>query len=277
MQELIFPDNNGQIFYTVYHQYMLDIFSHISDVKIVLQSMKEQHPVYWTCYLNGKEFIICGSDANDRFEGDYHSPLNNITNIPIFKFHYGRQCKFNSNVFPFAPTSFHNWDKTYYRFKDDIRYKANNDLILNKQFPSGDALIRRNVVQDILKIAYGKKVDLKHNDDQIIFWHKINNCLVSVCVPGFTNNMLDRGQLQYMAFGCCTISPMLPEILPYDLRLEPNEHYILCENDYSDLLEKIEYCKRYRDKCVAIGNRAKTIFMNSCTPQKLFNWIMDKL
>jgi len=105
------------------------------------------------------------------------------------------------------------------------------------------------------------------------FWNETSSMLVSVCVPGHNNNMLDRGQIQSMAFGGCTISPYLPEVLPFDRRLVEGEHYIMCKDDYSDLVEKVEWCKENRKICVDIGNNAKQLFSETSKPNKLWEWI----
>jgi hypothetical protein len=97
--------------------------------------------------------------------------------------------------------------------------------------------------------------------------------LVHVCVPGARNDILDRGQLQAMAFGCCTISPVLADCLAWNKELVPGVHYLSCANDYSDLIEKIEWCKSNRDKCIEIGQNAKILFQETSVPSKLLEWI----
>ena len=109
------------------------------------------------------------------------------------------------------------------------------------------------------------------------FWLEINDLMVSVFVPGQNNNILDRGQLQYFGFGCCTISPNLPEILAFNTKIEPNVHYLECFNDYSNLVDVIEFASRHRDICIDIGYNAKKLFQNTCTPEKLGEWIRQQL
>jgi hypothetical protein len=111
--------------------------------------------------------------------------------------------------------------------------------------------------------------------DQVDYWKKINGCLVSVHVPGFNNNILDRAQLQLMGFGCCTISPKLPELLPGYVPLVPGTHYLECKGDYSDIPSIIDWCKSNRDECIDIGLNAKGLFMNHCTPEVLTLWIKE--
>ena len=89
--------------------------------------------------------------------------------------------------------------------------------------------------------------------------------------------MLDRGQFQQMAFGACTISPEIPEWLPFHRRFIRDEHYVVCNTDFSDLLEKIEWCRENRSRCKAIGYNAARLFSETSTPRILIKWIKECL
>ena len=110
--------------------------------------------------------------------------------------------------------------------------------------------------------------------------HKQNyneSCLVSVCVPGQRKDILDRGQFQYMAFGACTISPKLNIMLPYMNVLIPGVHYVECKYDYSDLIEKIEWCRQNRAECIEIGQNVKKLFHAASTPYAIWTWMQRML
>ena len=96
-------------------------------------------------------------------------------------------------------------------------------------------------------------------------------------MPGQNNGMLDRAQLQYMFFGCCTLSPILPEILPYQKQFIPNVHYVPLQDDYSDLYEKIEWVKQNRRKCIKIGYNAKELCKENLNPVALVRWIKENI
>lgn len=193
-----------------------------------------------------------------------------------FKFHYVEEVhKGCEKIYPFAPVSFYDW-KEYEMLKSEIEYKCNSDIVLNMQCPYGNAMERRSFVQRILKEKYNRLV-MTSRVLQSEYWKKINNCLVHVFVPGARNDMLDRGHVQYMAFGCCTIAPPIMDILPYEGRLVPEVHYVQCEPDYSDLIARIEWCKSNRNVCVEIGKNAKQLFGETCVPEKLWDWIMNKV
>lgn len=195
----------------------------------------------------------------------------------VFKFHFnGDKHSHINNLYPFSPVNFDNWE-LYRQLLKDIEYKADkNGFILNNQAIAGAAVERRERVRDKLAEVYRDKFDYKLVP-QSEFFKKINNCLVSVCVPGARNNMLDRGQGQYMGFGACTISPRLVTIHSRFKRLQPGKHYIKCRYNYKDLIDKIEWCRQNTERCIEIGQNAKQLFQSVCTPIKQVEWIENCL
>jgi len=263
-----FPINNGQRYYKIHYEFVHRVFE-AGSAQIELKQIPMVNTSNFKCKIDGKDVIFCFSDDNNSF-GINDPELNNI---PVFKFHYGQGNLFGNNVFPFSPISFHNWNE-YYEMEKEINYQCSG-VILNNQRAYGGAVDRRNNVRGILFKEFGSRVDFSLTD-QKSYWRKINSALVSIHVPGFCNNMLDRAQLQMMAFGCCTISPYLYEIVPYGaedgskpMSLQPWLHYIRCKDDYSDLVEKIKWCESNKNKCVEIGQNAKRAFLHFLTPWNL--------
>ena len=48
---------------------------------------------------------------------------------------------------------------------------------------------------------------------------------------------------------------------------------VLTDED-KDVIEKVEWCKKHRDVCIKVGKNAQELFEDSCTPQKLWEWIL---
>jgi hypothetical protein len=189
----------------------------------------------------------------------------------VFKFHYCASIHGErSNAFPFSPVSFFDWSE-YYSLSRALRYTATGP-VLNNQRPHTQNWLRRNAVQSVLRQRYGTGVDVSITD-QLTFWNKISHSLVSVCVPGARVDILDRGQLQYMAFGGCTVSPKLRIDLPFGRQLIANTHYLECANDWSNLVERVEYAREHPELCLMIGANAKRLFQDSLTEKALFRWI----
>lgn len=188
----------------------------------------------------------------------------------VFKFHFKASDQQAANVFPFSPISFYDWT-TYARLKEEIRYSARG-LVLNNQTPHTQNYARRVFVRQLLAEALGERADLSVSD-QLTFWRKINGALVSVCVPGARIDILDRGQLQYMAFGAATISPRLSIDLPYGEQLQPGVHYLECRPDWSDLLQVIAFAEANPGECLRIGRNAQALFERTLSAKAVFDWM----
>ena len=252
MFNIIFPQNKNQKYYRTHFLYVLNIFTYLG-CNITFEPRE-----HFIVTINGKDFFIDFSNSQKPFP----------SNLPMFRF----QCiEETDNIFAFPKVSFYNWLE-YYSLEKNIKYNADGHITY-RQRPYGNAYERRTKIKDLLK-DYDVKTSLLN---QQIYWDEVKNTLVSIFVPGYSNNMLDRGQLQYIALGCCTLSPNIPEIFPFNKKLIPNTHYLCCKDDYSDLLEKIEYCKNNKEHCLEIGNNAKQLFKETSTPENIGLWIQEKI
>ena len=260
------PRHRLQRYYRVYYGYVLSSLKYL-DTDIELMPDSAIDDAKYLIEVDGQTVVIDYSDhlplADRHEEFDYY-----------FKFHYseGHHEEYE-HVFPFTPISFYDWNQ-YFQLSDALNYTCTGNQILSRQVPAGNAIQRRRKVQSMLQQRYGSEVST-NKIDQTQYWTEVENCLVSVCAPGSRNNMLDRGQLQYMALGACTISPKLINILPGFNHLIPGEHYVVCKDDYSDLFDVIEWCRENREECVRIGDAAKSLFQATSTPEMLWGWVTD--
>jgi hypothetical protein len=260
-----FPFKKDQRYYDLHYKYILNILLYDKNNVITFTDETPISNTAFICYMNNNKVIFDFSDSSDL--------CINTTIYPIFKFHYEYNKNYTKNVYPITPISFYNWSEFFINSKQIIYNHKNT--VLHNQRSYGNAIERRNLVKNILQNSiYSNIIDTTITNQQQ-YWNKINIALVSICVPGFCNNMLDRGQLQYIGFGCPTISPYIPEIFSYTSCLIPDVHYIKCNNDYSDILEKIDWCIHHTQKCIQIGDNAKEWFNNTSTPDKLNNWIYN--
>lgn len=252
-----FPLNIGQKYYPIHFAYVLNIFKYLK-WNISFKDYSDRGNAF-IIEINGKEFLMDFGDSSTTIAE---------TTLSIFKFHSLQ--KDLNRVIPFAPVSFYDWAR-YYELEKQIEYNASG-FISNRQRPYAGALQRRTAIQGLLynKFKHEVAFDLRGQED---YWKEINNVKVAVFVPGQNNNIYDRGHIQYMAFGCATISPNLPEVLPFNNTIIPDIHYIRCNDDYSDLIEIIENLDI--EKLKFIGNNAKQLFKQSCTPEVLGKWITN--
>jgi hypothetical protein len=254
-------------------------------------------PTYWTIHIDFFIQIFIAGGFNVEFNeslrvientfevefdgrkilfdfGDSASTKDQPEYFTVFKSHYEPQ-NAPKNMEPWSPISFYKWDEQA-ELSSRITYNPDSNKILNNQKSYGNAIERRNKVRTMLVTHYGPDVDTTITD-QIVWWRKLGNSMGYVHVSGFSNNMIDRASNQTLAFGSLLITTRCPETLPYYKMLIPNEHYIEIKDDFSDLYEKIEWCKENRSKCKEIGDNAKYFFASYLTPIPLVNWFKNNV
>ena len=265
---IYFPDNTGQRYYASHYRFFFKLLKFLN-LDIELYNPEPRTDNSFIIRIKRKHILI---DYSDHLM--LAAEVNNFDGY--FKYHYSKECHSSfKNVYPLTPISFHEWND-YFGLEKFISYKCNTDRILNNQKAGATAKARRTKVREMLKDKYGNLLDIEITDRKV-FWMKINACLVSICVPGAREEILDRGQFQYMAFGACTISPSLDITLPFWRRPQAGIHYLACSPDYSDLIDVIEYCRANRGRCRTIGQRAKELFLSTSTPDKIWKWINQHL
>jgi len=255
-------------YYNIHYKYLLNIFKYSEDVNIIeipAENFQLRHKTKFEFKIDDNLCLFDFSDHFDTLDIDDLSKYN-----AIFKLHYNEIYHSNiKNMFPFTPVNFDNWKLYKYATKKVI-YKASG-VILNNQTPNGNALERRTLVQNMLR-EYTSNVDFEITNKKS-FYEKGNNCLTSICVPGARNDMLDRGQCQYFALGVATISPELSTVMSFNKKIIPDYHYIKCNSDYINLIEKIEWVKENPELAIEIGKHARKLFLETSTINKQIKWI----
>lgn len=264
MNKIIFPRKSNQRYYDIHYQYIRDLFE-IEGYQVEESDGLETSALSFKAIVDDNEVRFDYSDSGDE--------VIEPSEIPVFKFHYRNEHRVIRNVYPFSPISFYlrQWVKME-RYRKEIKYNIHGEKILNNQRPYGNATIRRALVQRILMQNYSNAVEIKILEQEEYFF-RINEALVHVFIPGQNENMLDRGQFQFMALGCPTISTHIPEILPYYEEIKPFVHYIEIKNDFSDLTGAISFSKQFRKDIKKYGNQAARLFERTSTPNRLIQWI----
>ena len=254
MFRVTFPADMGQQYYNLHFKYVLNILKEL-DCQITI----EERPAF-TVTIGKKTFLMDFADTNDVAR----------TTLPVFKFHCHEE---TDNVFAFPPVSFHNW-KQYELLLDGVKYKAEG-VLSNRQRAYGNAKSRRSALKMLLQMRYP---DTRTEQiPRIKYLQEVEDTFIAIFSPGWCNNMLDRAQFQYMGLGCCTMSPRLPEILPFGKTLVPGIHYIMCKDDYSDVPDLVEFFRETPNACIEIGNNAKELFQEIAIPRSIGKWIKRKL
>jgi hypothetical protein len=281
IKTLQFPKNYLEHKYGLIHFHFFVQYAKVAGITVELIDcndrvfISESHLTF-SCTVNNDQQIII--DYADHSIRDWK---NLYQNVPYFKF----QTTIDNlnNFIPLGPPMVGVKRKgtkgATIREYNHIRHHYNyqpGTTILCKQLPNGAAIDRRNLVHSLLNKNFNN-VDILAEQDQLDFWKQHETCLTAVCVPGATNNMVDRGHIELIGLGVCTISPDLYTVFPNFSRLESGKHYIKCKDDYSDLIDIIKDLQKNPTVAKIIGDNAKSFYENYYTPTKYWQWISENI
>jgi hypothetical protein len=275
-----FPKDYLDHKYGLIHFHFFVQYAKIAGVEVDLVDSDERvfisddHLIF-SCVVNDQQIVVDYADHSTRNWKSFYPSL------PYFKF----QTTANNptDLIPLGPPMVGVKRKgtkgatvrEYNHLRANYEYQPGTS-VLCKQLPNGAAVERRNHVHQLLKDNFSE-VDVASDCDQIDFWTAHEHCLVAVCVPGATNNMVDRGHLELLGLGVCTISPELYTIFPKNKKLVPGRQYIRCRDDYSDLVDIIRILEKNPMRCHRVGQGARAFYEKNYTPKKYWQWILENL
>lgn len=255
--KVIFPKKTTQRYYDTHYRYVLNVLQY-SGGQIEFVDIPSVRDTMFFCEIEGQKVAFDFSDAGLWRED---------SEIPVFKFHHKTDESYR-NVFPFSPVSFFDWD-VFFGLRNAVAYNPEGKhKITMRQRPYSNAVERRTKVAARLKMEYGDRVHTVQIP-QMEYWEEVEEIRIGVFVPGQSNNMLDRGQFQYISFGAATVSPRLPELLPYRRNL--HACYLECDDAYTNLIVTINSADE--NALRSVGNHARRLFEDTSTPEKLTVWI----
>ncbi len=203
IQHILFPDKSEQtnLYHFYRHRAFLLRFAEYAGIKVEIVRnnprvwmSKHEEPNEFSILVDGKQLIVDFSDLLS--EGVQHFR----SDVPYVKYYYYDLpfCKNVTNLYPIGSQldiqniSF----GEFFEICEKSTYTAKDDIVLCNQFPHTRALERRTYVQSLLKSWYGKKADTTYIPTaQEQFWKKVQDCFISVVVPGCCNSAIDRGHL----------------------------------------------------------------------------------
>jgi len=254
----------GQRYFDSHYRFLIET-AKAAELMIEYREMKEVGNTF-AIEVNGRRRSSI-SRTTRRCDREILGPL---FQVPLFSGSpfWGRQ------RVSLSPISFNSWNQ-FFSLRQEIAYRAQG-IILNCQAPGGDAMERRESVRSMIQRKYGNLADVSLTD-QVSFWRKISGCAVAIFVPGARIDILDRGQIQFMAFGACTISPALDSTLPFMRPVQAGVHYLRCADDFSILLTVVDWALGHKDECLEVGANAARLFSETCLPWKIWRWIGECL
>ena len=269
----------------LYYQFFLSYVENVENLKIELIEDTDEvfsHSIndvnQWgngfSCTLNDKQFIV---DIKDCHLIDY---TEHFPGIPYFK--YQKSEKSNTQTLPLGPpmcATLGNGSVTkqnmtdYFNLRKSFVYNPEGMILCKQRKLSYKKFCRRPEIQRTISQNFSNYDVSFQKDSSLNFWKKHKGCSASVCVPGYRDTILDRGQLELIGLGVCTISPELDTILCYNQKLIPDVHYIKCKDDYSDLVDKIKMLQSDKKLCKKIGDNARDFFDTYMVPHKYLEWV----
>ena len=229
----------------------------------------------WGCRINGQAVIV---DYSDHWYRDWTAEH---PNRPYFKFQ--KTAASTAHITPLGPPMVGGKRRgivisdlnSYLDVRRDFDYRPGN-IVACKQLPNGAAVERRNLVHDILRTSFSN-IDIDCDSDQIDFWRIHETVAAAVCVPGANNNMIDRGHMELMGLGVCTVSPRLDTMLPFGRQAVPGQHYVMCQDDYSDLVTIVQDLIDDPDRSRSIAQQARALWDELYAPDAYWRWIIKAL
>jgi hypothetical protein len=214
--------------------------------------------------INGQKAMIDFSNHPDCRESDY----------PCFKFHYiEKRHKGYPNMYPFLQPCVPNFSK-YLALRRKVTYTAKG-LVRNQQRAYAGATKRRKRVRRMIAEHFRDKCSVALAKKVGAYWKQAAHTSCAVFVPGARNDMMDKGHLQYMGLGVCTISPHITTMFPRFKHMVDGEHFVECAGDYSNLIDKIQWCMDNPKECLRIGKNAQELFNRSCLPVSAVSWVEE--
>jgi hypothetical protein len=280
INKLKFPIEYQTHKYSLIHFSFFIQYARIAGIEVELVKstdtvfISNDHLIF-SCLVNDRQIVV---DYADHYTKNWQKEY---PDIPYFKFQ--TNLPLPENCIPLGPPMVGVKKKgskgatmrEYMTARYHYNYQPEKN-ILCKQAPNGAAVERRLLVHKILADNF-KDIDISYDNDQLDFWAVHENCLAAVCVPGATNNMIDRGHMELIGLGVCTISPKLYTVFPQNIQLEEGIHYIRCKDDYSDLVDIIQSLQKNLEIPKTIGRNARNFYDETYSPKKYWEWILENL
>lgn len=290
MITLNFPARTKLKYYDFYVSSVKSSFE-VAEHKIIIDNtLKFLAPAAFFIKINGKKAFVELSDFDDEYNWNYDKKtgifyrLNTIYNpaeldMPIFKRTMRAGKEYAKNVFPLGPFYAQN-NKDSKDLKTllsigNIYDPFNNDGIFHfNRIYAQNIFTRKKAFGLIDKTKLNPKAYfITDRTDQYDFWLRHRKCLSSLNISGASKYTQDTGPIEAMFLGVCPITNDFDLKLPYNKQIEKNVHYILVNDDYSNINECINFLYDNRKLCKEMGAEAYNLMMETSSPLKRSEWM----
>jgi hypothetical protein len=262
---------------TYYHEMHVGyVAGMLVDAGVCVEYMGESSDdLYGNCVY---PIIIDGERCWFDYSDFIDTALLALEDRPSFKYSFQPLPKGNKRrIYPFPHASVYDW-RAFRDAQASVRYRAEGFVIASHGLScSPEARARRQGLMNMVQSLYGKRALVHRASSQSQFWSWVSGALVAVLLPGSADNLPTRAVHQYLGLGCCVISPRLMNIMPFYKEWVPGVHYLMCNQDLSDVPALIQWCEQNPEKAIQIGMNAKGVFDDFLTPRATVKWMAQCL
>ena len=212
--------------------------------------------------INNKPIMIDLSDFPDNFHkkaqnrqivnnGEAYKPEE--LNMPIFKTAYRPDIAYPKNIFPYGPyyiEDARNRDvfNTLINLGNIYNPINNNNLIKTYKLFGTNVWNTRGIANKQLdKNKLNKNINIVSSRvDTLAHWKRHGDCFSMLNISGSGKHTVDKNPIQAMLLGVCILHNDIDIMLPFNKRLQKDEHYISINDNYTNIVERINYAYENR-------------------------------
>ena len=232
-------------------------------------------------FINGKKVLFDQSEYYDNGswtcnKGQFSSPYlryNYNIDAPIFKRMITKWGEYPENVFPLGPYCCSNPKLKALNTKS--KYTPGNfKKLLHTNRVYGNAEYTRKVAFSKLNLPKIIEIDSTRTAVEE-YYRRVLNSFGSLNITGASNYTQDSSNVEIMLLGGVIISNCFDILMPYNKSINGNEHYILINEDYSDINERIVWAFENQKEAYEIAKNGHNLIMETTSPIKRVKWIEE--
>lgn len=232
-------------------------------------------------FINGKKVLFDQSEYYDNQswrcdKGEMkvnYDRYNYSTNTPIFKRMVTKWGEYPENVYPLGPFCQPGPKMLAFNTKD--KYVPNNyKKLLHTNRVYGNAEYTRKIAFSKLNLPKNIEIDTSRSTVEK-YYKRVISSFGCLNITGASNYTQDSSSIEIMLLGGVVISNCFDILMPYNNSINGNEHYILINEDYSDINERIVWAFENQKEAYEIAKNGYNLIMETTTPLKRVKWIEE--
>jgi len=232
-------------------------------------------------FINGKKALFDQSEYYDNQSwrcdnGEMkvnYDRYNYSMDAPIFKRMVTKWAVYPKNIYPLGP--FCQPIPKMLAFKTKNKYTQNNfKKLIHTNRVYGNAMYTRKIAFSKLNLPSSIEIDSSRTTVEE-YYKRIVNSFGCLNITGASNYTQDSSSIEIMLLGGVVISNCFDILMPYNKSINGNEHYIMINEDYSDINERIIWAFENQKEAYEIAKNGYNLMMETTSPIKRVQWIEE--